>query len=46
MWSRRIKVNHLGPAAAVTLEAQYGAVTSPQFRAGRGEPNIGDEKET
>ncbi|WP_171041230.1 ABC transporter ATP-binding protein [Sinomonas susongensis] len=46
MWSRRVRVNHLGPAAAVTLEAQYGAVTSPQFRAGSIEHTIGDGKET
>lgn len=46
MWLRRVRVNHLGPAAAVTLEAKYGAVTSPQFRAGSGEPNMGDGEET
>ncbi|WP_197061831.1 ABC transporter ATP-binding protein [Sinomonas humi] len=46
MWSRRVRVNHLGPAAAVTLEARYGAVTSPQFRAGSIEHAIGDGEET
>lgn len=45
MWERRVRVSRLGPATAMTLEARYDAVTSPQFRAGCSQPSKGEGEE-